>query len=97
MYATLSTYWGRWRRRRFQAFLAAGLPRQLSWKTASVEAQSRQRAAAVIGDAAARDADLQCIGSDESTRFVLVGDRENLTREQCAALDALNCPGEPEA
>lgn len=93
----LPIYWKRWRRRRVRAFLAGGLSRQLAWNAASGEAQARRRVAAVIGDDAARDASLQFAEAEQRLRFVLVGNKENLTREQCAALDQMNCPGNTEA
>jgi hypothetical protein len=87
----LPTRWVRWRRHRYQALIAQGFARHLAWPVARAEATGRHRIAGVVGDQAARDADLIVIGQGKDLRFALKGDVASLTPDQRAAIKQLNC------
>lgn len=83
--------WVRWRRRRYQALAAQGLASHLAWDVAAGEAKGRHRISRVVGNRAARDAELECINVGGKLRFVLVGDVAGLSGEQLASIEQLNC------
>lgn len=86
----LSIGWVRWRQRRYQALLAQGFETELAWPVAKAETRGRHRISRIVGNRAARDADLQFVEDEGKVRFVLVGDIAGLTDEQRAALRNLN-------
>lgn len=94
---TLPTRWVRWRRRRYQSLNAQGLASHLAWQVANGEAKGRHRVASVVGEQAARDADLIVVGQGKDMRFALKGDIAGLATEQITALAKLNftVAGEP--
>jgi hypothetical protein len=94
---TLPTRWVRWRRRRYQSLSAQGLAGHLAWQVAKGEAKGRHRIAGVVGEQAARDADLIVVGWGKDMRFALRGDIAGLATEQINALAEMNfmVAGEP--
>ena len=88
---TLPTGWIRWRRRRYQALASQGLASHLAWEVAAGEAKRRHLISGIIGNSAARDAELQCVSNGGKLRFVLIGDTARLTSDQRTALEELNC------
>ncbi|MBW6523272.1 hypothetical protein KZ810_07140 [Sphingomonas sp. RHCKR47] len=85
---TLPTHWVRWRRRRYQSLSAQGLASHLAWEVAKGEAKGRHQISAVIGEQAARDADLIVVGQGENLRFALTGGIAGLAAEQVAGSSA---------
>jgi hypothetical protein len=88
---SLPISWIRWRHHRYRALVAQGLASHLAWDVAKGEAKGRHRISGLVGNTAARDAELECISVDGELRFVLVGDLGSLTDEQIATIDELNC------
>ena len=83
--------WVRWRRRRYQVLSSQGLSSHLAWAVAKGEAKGRHRIAAIVGNKAARDAELEIMGAGEDVRFVLTGNLAGLTDAQLGAINRMNC------
>lgn len=73
MTGSLSMSWQAWRSERRKELIAEGMCLHLAAEVAAREAQGRARIAEIVGDAAARAADLRPHPTDPD-RFVLVGD-----------------------
>lgn len=82
--------WVRWRRRRYQRLSAQGLSNYIAWQVAAGEAKWRHRVSRIIGNLAARDAELACVSTDGQLRFTLSGDLTGLTEVQVSAIEELS-------
>lgn len=78
--------WIRWRRRRFGALQASGLPSYVAWPIAKGETQARRRLAHIIGSEAARAAELVTFDRDGKLCFALQGDFAALQPDALARL-----------
>jgi hypothetical protein len=87
---SLPSVWVRWRRQRYKALVADGLPRRLAWSLARGEARGRHRVSRIIGNRAAQDAELTCVSSGGGLRFFLTGGNAGLTKDQVTDIGSLN-------
>jgi hypothetical protein len=93
----LPSAWIKWRRYRYQELIAGGLTGYLAWEVATGEAKGRYRISRIVGNRAARDAELTYVSSGGQVRFMLTGNVAGLTEEQADAIEKLSREPAPAA
>lgn len=92
--STLTVFWVRWRRHRYQSLLAQKLNIDLAWEIASTEAKYRHGVGKIIGRNVARDIEIAALGEH---RVIIPGSVPGLTpavMENIAELNSRAMPTE---